>query len=357
MKYLRVIASAFLVLLGSMLIVAWALSLQAVKSIENGTAAEKLVTTTLEAPQTAEFVADQVQAALAEQVESQAGDIALVLLDDQIHGGLVAVLQSDAFLGTITTAGNAAQDRLLAAISDPDREPGPLAIDIDLGTRINTAIDQIPVVGAFIPDIEFPEYSVEIVDADTFEDVRSGYAAMEWVATWFVWIGVTLIAAGVAVAPRWRRFLPRALLAAGLFGIAVAFVLGSMGPRTIASFMPGGRDGGLGTLIEDVIGDTALAPVTNVLLTLGLVALGLALIWALVMRFVPGMAGRDDPAPVDAEEADAVVADEDDESSAEVTDTTEFESVPPTAATAVAQPTTDGAQPPSIQPTEERRPD
>ena len=356
MKYLRIIAAAFLVLLGSMLIVAWALSLQAVKSIENGTAAEKLVTTTLEAPQTAEFVADQVQAALAEQVESQAGDIALVLLDDQIHGGLVAVLQSDAFINTITTAGNAGQDRLLAAISDPDREPGPLAIDIDLGTRINTAIDQIPVVGGFIPEIEFPEYSVEIVDADTFEDVRSGYAAMTWVATWFVWIGILFIATGVAIAPRWRRFLPRALIAAGLFGIAVAFVLGSMGPRTIASFMPGGRDGGLGTLIEDVIGDTALAPVTNVLLTLGLVALGLALIWALVMRFVPGMAGRDEMASGDAEAADAVVAEDGDEPSVEVTDTTEFESVAPTAATPLAAPT-DGAQPPSIEPTEERRPD
>lgn len=334
MKYVRIVGSAFLVLLGSMLIVVWALSLQAVRSIEDGTAAEKLVTTTLESPQTADFVADQVQAALAEQIDSQAGDIALVLLDDQIHDGLVAFLQSDAFLTTVKTTGNAAQDRLLAAISDPDREPGPLAIDIELGSRINTAIDSIPVVGGFIPDIDFPEYSVEIVDAATFEDVRSGYAAMTWAATWFIWIGLVFIAAGVAVAPRWRRFLPRALVAAGLVGIAIALVLGTMGPRTVAAFMPGGRDGGLGTLVEDVVGDAALAPVTDILLTLGLIALALAAVWALAVRFVPGLGERSIGA------AD------------EVTQTAEIRHV----SEVPLGPSTEGDQPPSVKPRAPRTP-
>ncbi|MFV0287718.1 MAG: hypothetical protein ACK5IM_15220 [Demequina sp.] len=341
MKFVRIIGSAFLVLLGSMLIVTWALSLHAVRSIEDGTAAEKLVKTTLESPQTAEIVADKVQEMLAEQIDSTAGSIAVTLLDEQIHNAVVALLQSDAFQSTIKTAGNAAQDRLLAAISDPDREPGPLAIDIALGDRVNAAIDQIPVVGSFIPDITLPEYSVEIVDADTFEDVRSAYAALTWVATWFVWIGIVFIAAGIAIAPRWRRFLPRALLAAGLFGIAVSFVLGTMGPRTIAQFVPGGREGGLGTLIEDVIGDTALAPVTNILLTLGLIALGLAAVWALLLRYVPWFGERTDPA-----DADAGV-----DAAGDVTDTAELAQVP-SAGVAAASP---GEQPPSVPPTEDRQ--
>ncbi|WP_084078108.1 hypothetical protein [Demequina sp. NBRC 110057] len=349
MKFLRIIGSAFLVLLGSMLIVAWALSLQAVRSIEDGTAAEKLVTTTLEAPETANLVADKVEDLLAEQIDSTVGDIALGLLDDQIHDAVVAFLQSDAFLSTVKTAGNAAQDRLLEAISDPDREPGPLAIDIALGDRVNDAIDEIPVVGAFIPSLDLPEYSVEIVDAATFEDVRSAYSAMTWVSTWFVWIGIAFIAAGIALAPRWRHFLPRALLAAGIFGIAVAFVLGTMGPRTIASFMPGGREGGLGTLIEDVIGDTALSPVTNVLLTLGLIALALAAVWALLLRFVPALGERRD-----ADEAAAEAVEADAAHDGEVTDTTELAQVPSAEALAPDAP---GDQPPSVPPAEERRPD
>ena len=344
MKYLRIAASAFLVLLGSMLIVAWALSLQTVNSIKDGTAAEQLVGTTLRSPQTANLVADKVQVVLTEQVESQVGDVALTLLDTQIHDAIVAFLQSDAFLNSTTTALNAAQDRLLAAVSDPDREPGPLEIDIDLGTRINGAIDTIPVVGTFVPDIDFPEYQVELVKADTFEDVRAGYAAMEFVATWFVWIGLLLIAAGVAVAPRWRRFLPRALIAAGLFGVAIAFVLGTMGARTIATFMPGGRDGGLGTLVEDVLGDVALRPVTDILLALGLIALGLAGVWVLLVRFVPGMAIEKDAA------TDPAPAGHDTEVGESMTETAELAHVPDDA----VGPEQPGEQPPTVAPKKPR---
>ncbi|MFV0634882.1 hypothetical protein [Demequina sp.] len=297
MRALRVIGSAFLVLLGSMLMVVWALSVKTVHSIEDGTAADQLATRVLEAPETANLIADQVQAALVEQVEGRVGNLALVLLDAQIHGLIVDVVGSDFVTEAALSGANRVQNRLLDEVSDPDREMAPFTLSIDVGQRINSRLDEIPVVGALVPELDIPVFSADVIDAQTFEDVRTGFSALKFAATWFVWLGLVSIAGGIALAPRWRRFLPRALIGAGTLGVAISFALGSIGPRTLASFMPGGRDGGAGILVEDVVATTALQPIVDVLMRLGLVALVLAGVFWLALRFLPGQADSERTRP------------------------------------------------------------
>ncbi|WP_062078960.1 hypothetical protein [Demequina globuliformis] len=294
MKTVRYIASAFLVLLGSMLVVAWGLSQKSAESIENGTAGENLVVNVVQSPQTAEVIADGVVRALENQVDGQVGDLVLGLLDDQIHDLTEEAVKSEQFQSVLLTSADRAQNFFLAELSDPSREPAPFGIYLDPGERLNSRLDEVPVVGPFIPELEIDPVEVEIIPADTFEDIRTAYSALVWAATWFIWIGIAFIAAGIAIAPRWKRFLPRALVGAGILGLAVAFTLNFFGPSTIASFVPGGSAGGVGTLVEDVIADSALAPITNILLTLGLIALGLAIAFVLAVRYIPALGGRRD---------------------------------------------------------------
>ncbi|WP_152648055.1 hypothetical protein [Demequina sediminicola] len=332
MKYLRIVVSAFLVVLGSMVLVAWALSQKAAESIEEGTAAENLVVKVVESEQTAEVIANGLIKALDEQVDGQAGTLALNLLDDQIYDLTVDLVQSEQFQSVLLSSADRAQNFLLSEISDPDREPAPFGIYLDVGDRLNTRIDEIPVAGPFIPELEIDPVEVELIPADTFEDVRTGYQGLQWAATWFIWIGLALIAGGIAMAPKWKRFLPRALIGAGGIGVGIALTLNFFGPRTIAAFVPGGREGGAGTLVEDVIADTALKPVTNILLVLGLIALALALVFLLLLKFVPGLDG-DRPVegdatvgePDESTEPTAVNAGPTSEASAPVADTKELE--------------------------------
>ncbi|WP_297082888.1 hypothetical protein [uncultured Demequina sp.] len=307
MKALRVVGSAFLVLLGTMLIVAWGLSVKSVRSIEEGTATDALVTSVLESPETAALVADQVQAAIREQVDQEIVLAGLDLFDQQIHDVLVSAIGSEFVTGTVSTGVDRLSNRLLEEIADADREPAAFALSVDIGARVDARIDEIPVVGPLVPDLDLPAYEVEVIDAQTFEDVRAAYAALGFAATWFVWWGLVLIVGGIALAPTWRWFAPRALVGAGVIGLGIAFALGSMGPPTIASFMPGGRDGGAGVLVEDVIATTALGPIVDVLMTLGLVALVLAAVFWLVLRYLwrdPALASEAEPA-ADEETADA----------------------------------------------------
>ncbi|WP_084103380.1 hypothetical protein [Demequina sp. NBRC 110056] len=293
MRALRVITSAFLVLLGSMMMVVWALAVNTVASIEDGSAADQLTARVLESPATADLVADQVQRMLEERIEGQVGGIALELLDEEIRELVVSVVGSDLVTGALSAGADRVQNRLFDEVSDPERTPGPFVIAVDLGERVNGRIDEVPVVGPLIPDIDLPEYEVEVIDAATFEDVRTGYSALTFAATWFVWIGLALIVGGIAAAPRWRWFLPRALVGAGALGLAIAFALGAVGPSTLASFMPGGADGGAGVLVEDVVATTALGPIVDVLMVLGIVALGIAALFWLLVRFVPALRDRE----------------------------------------------------------------
>jgi len=304
MRALRVVGSAFLVLLGTMVIIGWGLSVKSVRAIEEGTATDALVAQVLESPETASLVADQLQAAIREQIDQDLVLAGLDLFESQIHDLLVTAVGSDLVTGTVSTGADRLSNRLLEEVSDGDREPAAFAISVDVGERVNARIDEVPVVGPLVPELDLPAYEVEIIDAQTFEDIRAAYGALTFAATWFVWLGLLLIAGGIALAPTWRWFAPRALVGAGVLGLAIAFALGSMGPPTIASFMPGGREGGAGVLVEDVIATTALGPIVDVLMTLGLVALGLAAAFWLVLRFLWRDPGIAEPDAVEYEEFD-----------------------------------------------------
>lgn len=355
MKTVRYIASAFLVLLGSMVIVAWGLAQKSAESIENGTAGEALVVSVVQSEQTADVIADGVVTVLDEQIEGQVGAIVLNLLSDEIHDVVYDIVQSDQFQSVLLTSADRAQNYFLAELSDPDREPAPFGIYLELGERINSRIDEVPIVGPLIPELEFAPVEVEIIPADTFEDIRTGFSALLWAATWFIWIGIVLLAAGIAIAPRWKRFLPRALLAAGIVGLAIAFTLNFFGPRTVANFVPGGAEGGIGTLMEDVVVGTALAPITNILLTLALIALALAVIFILAVRWIPALRPDRGDNPEDGDESPdgpAVAPESGAVEDADVASTREFAAVGDAgeATTEVIK----GQQPPSVPPRSQR---
>ncbi len=270
-----------------MLIVAWGLAQKSAESIEDGTAGEALVVTVVQSDRTADVIADGVIRVLNEQVDGDVGGIVLNLLEDEIRDVAYDLVQSEQFQSVLLTSADRAQNYFLAELSDPDRATAPFGIYLEPGERINARIDEIPVVGGLIPELEIAPVEVEIIPADTFDDIRTGFSALLWAATWFFWIGLVLLVAGIAIAPRWKRYLPRALIGAGVLGLAIAFTLNFFGPRTVANFVPGGAEGGVGTLMEDVVVGTALAPITNILLTLGLIALGLAVAFILAVRWIP----------------------------------------------------------------------
>ena len=198
-----------LVVIGTTLMVAWAFSVNAVRSIEDGTAGDRLVERALASPQYAELVADEATRALRDATDDPRAQAALVLLDQQIRDAVVAVASSDVAVGLINEGGDRVRDRLLAEVADPAREPGPFVLRIDVAERVNARLADVPLIGGVVPAVSLPVFTVDVMSAQSFEDLRTIFAAMQSLATWGLWLGIAAVAAGIGLAPRWRATTER----------------------------------------------------------------------------------------------------------------------------------------------------
>ena len=287
MKTFRVIAAAFMVFLGAMLVVAWAIAGRAVEAIDSGEAATNITEKLLAEPQLADAVATRIQTELETRVADSPLRFLVGAFSNEIHDALVAVITSDAVTNVVTTSVGRVEERITQEVIDPNRPPGPFVVTINPAERINARIDQIPVVGFLIPSVEVEPITVEVIDEKTFEDVRTIYKILDGVATWAIWVAIVLVVAGFWVAPKSRWYWAQALLGAGFIVLAVSFAIGRLVPSSLANAVPGGPSGGAGKFLSEFVSENTIGPMTRVLFGLALGALALALLFALVAKFLP----------------------------------------------------------------------
>lgn len=296
MKTLRVITAAFMVLLGAMLIVAWAVAGRVVERIDSGEAATNITQKLLAEPELAEGVANRIQL----EIETRVADTPLRFLvsafEAEIHDALVSVLTSDAVTEVVTNSVGRLEQQITDEVTDPNRPEGPFVVTINPSERINARLDEVPVVGFLIPEITVEPITVELIEAETFEDVRSIYQALNIVAMWAIWAALLLIIAGFWVAPRSRWYWAQAAVGAGFIVLAVSFAISRLVPSSVANAVPGGAEGGAGKFLSEFVSEHTIAPMTSILLGLAFVALVLAVLFALAAKFMPRRAVAGDAA-------------------------------------------------------------
>jgi len=304
MRWLRFAGAAFLVLLGTMLLVGWSVAGKAVAAIEDGSAATKLTQKLLDDPGFADATAGRITDRLVEQTEGRFIGRLIVAFEPEIQTAIANVLASDRVNEAVTTSVQKLEGELTDQITMPDRPSAPFVITIDLSDRVNDRIDQIPVVGPFIPEVTVPPIEREVMDAATFDSVRQVYSALKVVATWGLFAGIVLIVAGFFVAPRSRWYWVSALVGIAFIVFAVSVAVRRIIPAQIASAVPGGETGGGGTFLSNFVADNASGPIATRLLGMAVVAFVLAILFAVVARFLPGLRDQYLPRTVTA---DAVV--------------------------------------------------
>ncbi len=137
-----------------------------------------------------------------------------------------------------------------------------------------------------VPNLKVAPVRIEVVSADTFEKVRTGYARAEFAKTYFLWAGLGFIVLGMLVSTRKRFVIAKFLAAVGVFSLVAYAALTWVGPAALASWLPGGDDG-IGKVLADLIAEDALPAITGKLLLAG----GLALAGAAVATLLGIMAG------------------------------------------------------------------
>lgn len=244
-----------------------------------------------EDPAVQAYIADQVTAAIEEQVDipGLTADVfdglrqldlppraeqALGLLEAPATQGLQSlvsgvvdrVVESDAFADIWATALRATHRQFVAAMQgDPDAalavgDEG--TISVQLGPIIEAVKDRLEEQGVgFASAIPVIDRSIVVAQNDAFVLVQTVYALAVAVGTWLPWLTLTLLVAGVLIAKRrttalaWTAggfALSMLILASGI-GIGRAFFIGTVSPSTMPADAAGVLYGGLVQLMLSTI--------------------------------------------------------------------------------------------------------
>lgn len=279
---LRTIVSAVMIVLGALFIATWAVSQVVVEAVQDGSAVAGITEAILDSPGALAEVGDQLGDAAIDALADSAIDLAALGLDGAIRDQVTQLVQSEAFAAEVKRQAVNSQSQFEGALTDDARQPGPLVLMMDASPLVNARVDEIPLVGGLVPDLKIAPIPVEVASADTIEDARTAYGFMQFAATWFIWMGIALVAIGLLVSVRKRWFLAKTLLAVGVISIGVWALLTFVPPETIAGWYPGGSDSSVSTIVVETFTEVSAPSVASRMMWWGVIALVGSGIFALV---------------------------------------------------------------------------
>ncbi|WP_061962295.1 hypothetical protein [Demequina flava] len=281
MRGLRTLLSAISILVGAVLIVAWAVSSVAVRTVEDGTALTGITETAFDIPGVVSGLSGQIQDQAIDGLAEQGIDTESLGVDDEVRGAVDTAVRSDAFEDAVVAQVAAAQDDFLYQLTHPDTAAGPLVLQVDISSLINARIDDIGQVGAAVPDVSVEPVPVEVLTAERMSDAQTGYAWMERLASWGLWAGLAMLAFGILVSHRRRWFVAKALLAIGVLALGFGAVVRFIDPSAVAAFLPGDAEGIVGSLwLQWITEESSPAISTRAFLIGGLCVAGAVVVTA-----------------------------------------------------------------------------
>jgi len=249
----RTLVSAVCIVLGSLLIAVWAASWVALSALENGTVVDSAAATAIDSP----VVREQIASAMGDQAVAALGragvDTAAPGLEVTVRAALTAAARSSAFGELLASQISVVREQFVAALQDSDADGRPITVSINVTDFFNEKMSSAPVVGSLLPNVTVPPVSVEVLGAQKADDARRAYDWMTIAATWFLWLGLGVLALGIVVSHRRRWFLAKVSLAIAAMSAGAWAILTFVDPATIIRWLPGGSGGAASGVVSAVI--------------------------------------------------------------------------------------------------------
>lgn len=282
MKWVNTVISAILILMGAASIALWAVSTVAVSAVEDGTAVHGIAVRALDDPEIVAALGETLADGAVDALAERGIDPSRLGLERALRTLIENEVATDEFRDALLEQIDAGHEQFATQLTQVLGEPAPLVLEVDPSAYVNTRIASIPVVGAGIPPITMPPLPVEVLDAQTFEDVRSVYSLMELASPWALWLGIAFIVIGMFVTLRFRWFLAKTGLAIGAVTGGLWLILRLWGVDGIVRVLPGRSGGSLGTLLTRVMTEETVPALESRLLVVAAAALILALAFFMI---------------------------------------------------------------------------
>ena len=287
MRALRTLMSAIAILVGATLVVLWLVSWVTIKAVQEGDATERIVVVALKNPAVTSKIGTEIKDRAFEALKDIGIDLDVWGVGDAAAQSITSLVETEEFRASVVEQLQTARQQLQEELTAPNRPRGPFEVAINTSELVNERIDQVAGAAVDIPNLSVAPVRIEVVSADTFETVRTGYSRMEFAKRYFLWAGLAFIALGMLVSTRKRFVIAKFLAAVGVFSLGTYVALVWIGSDRIAGWLPGGADGSWASVFGDAVANDALPAVTGKLLLAG----GIALVGAAVAALLGLMAG------------------------------------------------------------------
>lgn len=278
MSAIRTLISAVSLVAAAVLIAGWALAQAIVGLVEDGTAARTMTERAVNSPAVMSAVSDDLSERTAQALADRGLNLTALGVQGHLSQVISTAVNSDLFKTTLLGEVSNAHAQFTEQLSATARQPAPLTLSVDLSQSVNNRMSELGVPAAVLPELDLPPVSIEVMDAERFEQARAAYSTVLWFQSVGLWLGLAAIAVGFLMSHRRRWFFAKALFGVGLIALGVGGVFTLLGPETIATFLPGGEDGTWAVLWRDVVGVETADTVVERSLVVG----GIAMVAALV---------------------------------------------------------------------------
>lgn len=289
MTILRRFLAFICFVLGVLSLVVWGVSTFIVRAVEDGSLVTGVADKVVQQPWVTKLITEQAQSSVNAKLSASGIDLGSVGLQGTLDDAIAAAVDSDAFRALLTDSVDAARADLARQLTDPAAEGQPLILQIDVGATINRTIQGVPLLGTFTPTVAFDPIPVPVADANQIDKLRGNYRWIHRCAMWAGWIGLLLVGAGIALAPRKRWLIPLGLLWAGLGAGALWVMLRLFPVDRIVGALP---EDGTGAQLRDAIVDYARQDAIDRFSHRALLASAACLIASLVAFIIVKVASR-----------------------------------------------------------------
>lgn len=288
MRGVRTFVSAVAIVVGAALVVAWCGAWLLLRAVDDGAVARTLASAALSTPAVTDRIGDEILADASASLSAQGLDVSALGIDAQLSDSLTSLVRSAEFKELVLAEVDRAHALLLHELVRDDRQSGPLVITVDVNRTVNESLSELPVVGPSLDDVEAAPVEFEVVSAESFDKARNAYSRVDFAERHFLWAGLALIVAGLAVSTRRRLVVPKFLLAVGTFALGAAALLVLVTPSRVAAALPGGESGTWGGVVAETIANDSLPTVQRTLAIAGAAALVIGGLLLLALRSAGG---------------------------------------------------------------------
>ena len=270
----------------------WGLGVAAVNAVEDGSFFRQIATGVVGSDLFSQVLTATVEDSVGATLDNRGIDVRSLGVEEELKATIATVTDTQGVTDALVNATTEAREALSRELTDTTREPAPLLLTVDFSSPVQETLAAVPLVGDQLQNAPIPAFETQIMGAETFERVRTGYEFLSWWSMWGGYVAAALAVMAFVIFPRGFRVVPRLLYLVGFVMLGLWALVTFVTPASVVGLLPGGVEGSLGETILALIPTDSFGDFGTRALWVGVSAVAAGVAASLVIRGTEKLVSR-----------------------------------------------------------------